>query len=45
METILTAAGAVELMAKGQLPGKERSRRRKEADGKPRAMPRLPRGT
>ncbi len=45
MEIILTAAGAVELMAKGKLPGKERSRRRKEADGKPRAMPRLPRGT
>ena len=37
METILTAAGAVELMAKGQLPGKERARRRKAAESKPRS--------
>ncbi len=37
METILTAAGAVELMAKGQLPGKERARRRKAVESKPRS--------
>jgi len=36
METILTAAGAVELMAKGQLPGKERARRRKAVESKQR---------
>lgn len=35
METILTAAGAVELMAKGKLPGKERARRKRVADSKP----------
>jgi hypothetical protein len=37
METIITAAGAVELMAKGQLPGKERARRRKAVESKPRS--------
>ena len=44
METILTAAGAVELMAKGQLPGKERARRKRVADGKPRIPPQIQRG-
>lgn len=37
METILTAAGAVELMAKGQLPGKERARRRRAIEAKLRS--------
>ena len=36
IETILTAAGAVELKAKRQLPGKERARRRKSVESKPR---------
>jgi hypothetical protein len=42
METILTAAGAVELMAKGKLPGKERARRKRAGESKPKQKLRVP---